>query len=280
MTEPLDKRIKEHYDRNQIIYNLFWLNKENLGMHYGFWSDGIKNLHEAIINENKVVANTLEIKESDIVLDAGCGVGGTTIWIAKNYKAKVTGITLSQKQAEAAKNYSKKWGVNNLTNFYVKDFCNTDFPDELFTKILSIESSCHAEKKESFAKETFRILRTGGKLVVADYFIRENLEKKERQLVNEWCHGWEMPGLLTLRDFQKKLETAGFKNIRYIDKTKEIEPSSKIMYIIIGRFLRFFLKIMEFLKMRKSHGGTIAAINQYHIFKKRIARYYLISMEK
>src|SRR4030043_1041158 len=234
--EKLKIEIGKHYDRNQIFYDLFWMNKKNLGMHYGFWEKGTENLHEAIINENKAVADALEVKESDIILDAGCGVGGTVIWLAENYGVKVTGITLSQKQVKVAEGYAKKRKVDHLVTFYIKDFCNTGFTAGSFTKIFSIESVCHTENKEDFINEAFRILKTGGKLVVADFFVGENLDEKKRNLVNEWCRGWEMPNLVTVSDFSKKLSTAGFKNIEYLDKTKEVEPSSKRMYIIIGRF--------------------------------------------
>lgn len=87
--EASSTKVGKHYDRNQIFYNLFWLNKKNLGMHYGFWEKGTKTLHQAILNENKAVAQALKIKKSDIVLDAGCGVGGTAIWLANNYGIKI-----------------------------------------------------------------------------------------------------------------------------------------------------------------------------------------------
>jgi len=275
-----NEKVKEHYDRVQPIYNFFWMNKKNLGMHYGFWEEGIKNLHEAILNENKVIADRLEIRKDDIVLDAGCGVGGTTIWLAKNYGVNVTGITLSEKQAESAINYAKGEKVDHLVKFYVRDFCDTGFTTGSFTKIFSIESVCHAENKEDFINEAFRILKTGGKLVVADFFVEENLDEKRRNLVNEWCRGWEMPNLSTLVDFSKKLETAGFKNIEYLDKTKEVEPSSKRMYIIIGRFIRLIFKILELFKLHQSYGGTKAVVSQYYAFKEGAVRYYLFSAQK
>ena len=52
------------------------------------------------------------------------------------------------------------------------------------------------------------------------------------------------------------------------------------MYIILGITLSPILKIMELLKIRVSHGGMKAVISQYHIFKKRVAVYYLLLVEK
>lgn len=275
-----NEKVKQHYDRTQTLYNLFWMNKKNLGMHYGFWEKGTKSLHEAILNENRIVAEKLDIEKSDLVLDAGCGVGGTAIWMAENYEARVIGITLSEKQVRLAKKYAKERGVGYLVDFKVGDFCNTGFPDEFFTKIFGIESVCHAEKKEDFMRETYRILKPGGKLVVADFFIRENLNKEEKRLLSDWCYGWEIPNLSTLDNFREKLEGIGFKKIEIIDKTKEIESSSKRILIIMGRFVRLILKIMELLRVHISHGGTKAAITQYYLFQKRAATYNIFSAQK
>lgn len=276
----IKEKVKEHYDRVQPIYNKFWMNKKNLGMHYGFWNENTKNLHQAMLNENKEIAEKLKITREDIILDAGCGVGGTSIWIAENYGAKVIGITLSQKQVEAAREYVKNRELAHLVNFYIRDYCSTGFPNDSFTKILAIESVCHAEKKENFIKESFRILKPLGKLIIADFFIKEILDSKEKSIINKWCYGWEMPNLATKSEFKNKMESAGFKNVQIIDKTKEVLPSSRKMYIMIGRFLKFFFKIIEFLKIKESHGGTSAVINQYCAFKNKIVEYHLFLGQK
>ncbi len=278
--KKLKKEIGKHYDRNQIFYNLFWMNKKNLGMHYGFWEGETKNLHEAIINENKALANVLNIEKSDIVLDAGCGVGGTTIWLAENYKVKVTGITLSQKQAKDAKSYSQKRKVSHLVSFYIKDFCNTGFTEESFTKVFGIESVCYAENKEDFLKEAYRILRPGGKLAVADFYINKPLNERGKQLVADFCRGWEIPNLPTLDEFQNQLVKTGFQNIRVIDKTKEIEPSSRRMFIVMGKLVRTILKFLEFLKLRTGRGGTKATVSQYYMFKEGVATYNIVFAQK
>jgi len=274
------ENIGEHYNRTQIIYDLFWMNKKNLGMHFGFWEKGTKSLHEAILNENKIVAESLEINKSDVVLDAGCGVGGTALWIAETYGANVIGITLSEKQIELARKYTLKRKLGHLVKFYVKDFRYTDFPNGAFTKILAIESVSHNDKKGDFIKESFRLLKPNGRLVVADGFVKEKINSEEEALLERWCNGWAMPKLSTAKDFQEKLEEVGFVNINIIDKTKEIEPSSKRVYLVVGKFLHYIFDIMRLLKLHSSHGGTEAAYLQYIAFKDGIAKYYLFSAQK
>lgn len=282
MTDKKDNflEVGEHYNRVQKFYDLFWMNKKNLGMHYGFWDENTKNLHEAILNENKFVAEQLKINPSDIILDAGCGVGGTTLWLAENYKVKVIGITISQKQLDLAKKYTQKRKLGHLTEFKLMNFCQTNFPNNFFTKILAIESVCHTKEKEKFIKESFRILKPGGLLVVADFFRKENLNKQEQNLLDQWCYGWEMPNLAILSKFAEDLSLTGFKNIQCIDKTKEIEPSSKRMYMVMGIGMHVILKFLELIKIRSSYGGTKATQSQYHLFKNQAVTYNVFIAEK
>lgn len=85
-----EKRVEEYYDYTFPFYKIFW-HKGTNGIHYGFWDEETNSHTEALINTNKTVADTGKIKYGDKVLDAGCGVGGTSIWIAKNRGAHVTG---------------------------------------------------------------------------------------------------------------------------------------------------------------------------------------------
>lgn len=279
----LNEKIKKYYNKSQLFYDWFWMNKKNLGMHYGFWERGTKSLHEAILNENKTVAEELNLKKSDIVLDAGCGVGGTAIWLAENYGVRVTGINISKEQIKLAKKYAKKRKVEHLVNFEVRDFCDTGFPDNSFTKIFGIESICHSEKKEDFLKEAYRILKPNGKLVIADGFLKKKrLNKEEQILYNECLEGWAVPNLAWPNDFYKKLENIGFKNIKFLDKTKEIWPSSKKMFIVVGLVLYPILRALNLLRIVSDIGLYHAKVgfNQYYIFKKQIGMYGLFSAHK
>ena len=84
----------QYFDKTFPIYKKYWYrNSESYALHYGFWEKDTKTFNESLINTNKFLANKLNIKSTDTVLDAGCGVAGSSIWIAKNFQAKVIGIT-------------------------------------------------------------------------------------------------------------------------------------------------------------------------------------------
>jgi tocopherol O-methyltransferase len=154
--------VSRYYNNSQWIYDLLWMNKKNLAMHYGFWDKKTASRADALLNVNEYVARDLDIRAADVVLDAGCGVGGTAIWMAEERGARVTGLTITQKQVALARKHISRRGVRALVNVELADFCRTGLPSQSFDKIYAIESVCHAPEKASFLTEAFRLLKPGG----------------------------------------------------------------------------------------------------------------------
>lgn len=282
MSSSNTENVKNYYNRLQSSYNLVWMNKKNLAMHLGFWDKDTKNHHEALLNENKYVADALDIKESDIILDAGCGVGGTAIYIAEKYGAKVIGVSLNENQIEPAKKYAKNRGVDKLVDFKVKNYNDTGFPDESFTKIYAIESVCHTENKEDFFKEAYRLLKPGGKLAFIDEFVaKEKLSQKEQGLLDDWLEGWAVPNMLTAKKFKEGLEKTGFKNIKDMDVTEKVIRSSGRIQLIGYLFYPFDTIMSKIgLVSKEEYSSTIASVRQKTLFTKKIVDFRVISCQK
>jgi len=221
-----NQKIKEYYEQSDSSYQ-HWGGEGVYNIHYGFWDGKTRSHVEALNNMNRVLAEKLKIKPGDKILDAGCGVGASAIWLAKNYDVEVTGITISEFQCEKAKNFAKKEGLSGRVKFYIQDFNKTNFPDKIFDIVWGLESICYAEKKGKFIREAYRILKNNGKLIVADGFIKkDNLSRLDKFFLNNWIKKWAVPSLAKIGDFQKDLDEAGLKNIEFQDITKNILPSS------------------------------------------------------
>ena len=158
--------IAKYYDETLPYYKYLW-SKEANALHYGFWDKETRNVQEALLNENKFLAEAADIKVTDKVLDAGCGIGGSSIWIAKNIGADVVGITLSEKQLGEAKKLAAENNLNSKVklDFRLGDYLKIGFSDNAFDVIWAIESVCHTEDKADFLKEAYRILIPRGRLV-------------------------------------------------------------------------------------------------------------------
>ncbi len=278
-----NKKIVKYYDYTLPFYKKFWYkDSDSYAIHYGLWESDTKTLDEALINTNKFLAKIVGIKSSNIILDAGCGVGGSSIWIAKNFGAHVVGITLSKKQVETANNLALSKKVDHLVKFYVRDFLDTKFPNSSFDIVWAIESVCHAENKKDFLKESYRLLKHGGKIIVADGFLKRPAQNdKERQIIKDFCDGLALPNLEKIDTFKKSLKEVGFTNIKFWDKTKETLPSSKKLCRMC-RIAYPISKVAEKLKITSNilTKNCLAGIVQYEAVKIKLLGYGIFYAEK
>lgn len=278
--------ISEYYDVTLRAYQKYWYkDSRSYSLHYGLWEKDTKNLHEAFINTNKFMAEAGKIKASDVVLDAGCGVGGSSIWLAKNIGCKVIGITLSPNQQQEAQKLAKENGVEDLTEFYIKDFTNTGFADASFDVVWGLESVCHANVKLEFLKEAYRLLKKDGRVLVCDGFRKRQPQTPEEEInLHQFEEGLALPATSLIREFHKDLEIAGFENINFWDKTEQVTPSSKKLY----NMCRFTYPLLKMVKLLKKNSKTLqvldknagAGIAQYKLLKVGIAGYGLFYAEK
>jgi cyclopropane fatty-acyl-phospholipid synthase-like methyltransferase len=259
--------IARYYDTAQIFYTLFWSRN---ALHYGFWYEDTKSLSEAVRNTNNFVVDALAIDSKDTVLDAGCGVGGTSIHVAETTGAIVEGITLSDVQLKIAKRRASKSPAAQLINFSKQDFTKTNFREDTFSKVFGIESVCHAHRKIDFLKEAYRIMKPGGRIAVVDLFLaKENLDSQEMKIYTKTIEGWALPNLSTTQEFATFLKQAGFEHVIFHDMLDNIKKSSKRIY-----YRKLFLWPIDYLKSRLAIGHEdLASRYQKALFDRMIATY-------
>lgn len=276
------KKVRKYYGAVQESYDMYWMNKKNLAMHLGFWDEDTDNLHEALINENQHVADYLEINKDDTVLDAGCGVGGTVIWIAENYGAKAVGINVVNDQVEAARRYANERKLNHLTSFKVRDFADTGLSDNSFTKAYSIESICHSPEKENVLKEIYRLLKPGGKFVFIDAFLNmPHPGRKEKKWIYDWCEGWACPDIPVLSDFLESFSKAGFKVINDVEVTEKSLPCSKLLYEHCKQgYLRKSILSRFGIISQEDYWNTRASISQHLLYRYGVISHHLLVAQK
>ena len=96
------------------------------------------------------------------------------------------------------------------------DYCATAFDDNTFTVVWGLESICYAESKQKFVQEAYRILKNGGRFIVADGFAsRESYAGKDQKLMTKWMDGWIVNHLETPLTFSHFAQQTGFHNIDY-----------------------------------------------------------------
>lgn len=272
-----------HYDECYWDYLAAWCNHENLALHYGYWDeDKPYRHHQALLNKNQVLYDRARIRPDDAVLDAGCGIGGSSIWMAKHYANTVTGVTLSAKQAEYAGRHAQRHGVADRVKFEVADFCQMPFEDASFDVVWALESSCHALQKSAFVKEAFRVLRPGGRLVVCDGFLlQREFSQTQWDAVLTCLNGWAVPNLSTQDEFVGYLQASGFRQLHVEDITPQTRASSDYMLKVAKR-LYPVQKVSQWLGLRSvaQTANYQVGLAQHRFFAEHLIAYCIVTAEK
>jgi cyclopropane fatty-acyl-phospholipid synthase-like methyltransferase len=275
--------VSNYYDHTEVHYRQFWRLEESMALHYGFWNKETKTFNESLKNTNSELASLAGVKSGDCVLDAGCGVGGSSVFLANNYGCKVTGITLSERQVKRATANALKFKLEKETRFFKKDYTNTEFEAASFDVIWALESVGTAQDKQAFIKEAFRLLKKDGRLIMADYFIKNDISnKKDQRILRRWLDGWAISNLTTIQSFEKMLENGGFASPKILDYTERIRHSAKRLYraAMMGwlgtkLYVLFNPKATAF-----GRGHAISSILQYKALKRGLWRYKVILAKK
>jgi MPBQ/MSBQ methyltransferase len=162
------------------------------------------------------------------VLDVGCGIGGSSRILAKDYGFSVTGITISPQQVQRAGELTPE-GVD--ARFAVDDAMNLSFPDGSFDVVWSIEAGPHMPDKAVFARELMRVVKPGGVLVMADWNQRDDrqvpLNFWERPVMRQLLDQWSHPAFSSIEGFAELLQETGFVEGEVVtaDWTQETLPS-------------------------------------------------------
>jgi tocopherol O-methyltransferase len=280
--EPLDhadhvRKLVSYFEDAKRDYRLWWMTSTALAMHFGFYDEATRNHAEALINMNRVLATRAELRSSDRVLDAGCGVGGSAIWLAREYGVRVVGINVVPGDIARGRRYARRRNVADRVTFELQDMTRTAFPDGSFDVIWAIESICHVPDKREFLAEARRLLKPGDRLVVADGLRRRRpFGPEDEQLLHDWLSGWAVPDLVTPDEFNGAAQQTGFSYVRFEDVTAHVWPSARRMHRlalilyplgVAKRITGFFTDVQ--LANRRS------ALEQYRVLRRGLLVYGL-----
>ena len=225
--EPGHDDVRRYYHECDYHYRLVCGDSESRPMHYGYYDARARTHREAVVRACEIMADAVGVGTGERVLDAGCGNGGSSLWLARVLAARCTGITLVPFQAERATRLAEERGLEDRCTFGVRDFGATGFDDASFDVVWFQESLAHAEDKPAVLREALRVLRPGGRLVVADIFRpRDGFSPSEEALLTHLLRGWVIPNLPTAAQMQTDLDEAGYENVRLDDVTRNVEPDA------------------------------------------------------
>ena len=114
--------VEVHYDLSVRLYELFL--DEDLQYTCGYFPHPDMTIEEAQVAKKAHIAKKLLIEPGMKVMDIGCGWGGLSITLARDYGARVVGVSLSKVQLEHAAKRAEAMGVSDLIEWRLVDYRN------------------------------------------------------------------------------------------------------------------------------------------------------------
>jgi tocopherol O-methyltransferase len=222
--EWLKEKVRAYYQETTEKSYLANYSQEALALHYGLSDDDETSLADAQYANNRAIADAIALSPGMRVLDAGCGVGGTSIWMAKERGARMVGVTLDPSQVELAKRFAAERGVADATDFHAMDYMATTFAPASFDGAFNIESLCHSADVPGALRHFAHLLRPGGRYACIEVFDRSASPEVLRAIRD----GWSMPTWESSSDaVVEALRGAGFVGAEVIDLTSRVQKSAQ-----------------------------------------------------
>tara|TARA_B100001250_G_scaffold188793_1_gene162224 strand:+ start:12921 stop:13703 length:783 start_codon:yes stop_codon:yes gene_type:complete len=165
------------------------LNIKDVEMYYEKWTDeyidSFGEIFQALTTDSNeelidYIANLINIKNGMKILDAGCGMCGPSVLIAKRYNVDIEAITISQKQLKYSLDNIEKNNLGNKINVIKGDFhqLKNYYENELFDVAYYLESLCHSPEPSQAIESLNDVIKPGGLLYIKDLFRGPDIPNK------------------------------------------------------------------------------------------------------
>lgn len=184
------KNIQSHYDLSNDLFGLFL--DESITYSSGVYRADTDTLEEAQLCKLQMMVEKGHIKETDEVLEIGCGWGGFAMHAAIQTGCRVTGITISEAQHRFAQDRVEKAGLQGSIRILLQDY--REIKDR-FDKIVSIEMLEAVGEKYwgTFFRHCDRLLKPGGLLILQFITIPDQTYQTYRK-ETDWIQKHIFPG--------------------------------------------------------------------------------------
>jgi len=229
MTSTLYQQIQQFYDASSSLWEQVW----GEHMHHGYYgADGRdpKERRQAQIDLIEELLRWANVTQAENILDVGCGIGGSSLYLSQTFQAAATGITLSPVQAARATERAATAGLSQVTNFQVADALAMPFDDNCFDLVWSLESGEHMPDKARFLQECYRVLKPGGIFLMATWCHRPTdppalkLTADEQQHLADIYRVYCLPYVISLPEYEAIAQSLTFQNIRTADWSTAVAP--------------------------------------------------------
>lgn len=213
------------FRRNRVtdVYDLIAtraISDTGLYLNLGYWRDA-RTLDQACEALVRLVGETARLGPGDRVVDVGFGFADQDLfWMRAYGPAHITGLNITASQVEVARRRVAEIGLSDRIELLEASATDMPLPSESFDKVLALESAFHFDTRARFFEEAYRVLRPGGRLVLADIIQTPRETRPARRFVQDFNwrmlkSKWDVPeaNAVDQAGYVGKLEATGFRDV-------------------------------------------------------------------
>ena len=232
-------------------------------------------LHARVVEAARTTASAAAAPAD--VLDAGCGLGGTTFYLQARLGGRYTGITLSDTQCTRATAEAARRGLADVCHFAVRDY-DADLTDLLpsgVDLIVAIESLAHAPDPAATIGRLAARLRPGGRLLLVDDVPRDTLAWNDADYAG-FRAGWLCPAVATDATLAAALRQAGLAVCHDEDLTPRVPARRAATLAALLMATRAASAVLAPTPVGVLMGALLGGLRLERLYARRVVRYRLV----
>jgi len=202
---------------------------------YGYTQEELNSLPESVIVMSDGCGNPTGlgmIREGETVLDLGSG-GGIDVFLASmrvGNQGRVIGLDMTPEMVQKANDNARRVNLGNV-EFRLGEIENLPLDDASVDVIISNCVICLSPNKGKVFSEMFRVLKSGGRLAIADEVALRQFTKEEKEDPAKWCSC--VTGAITEMEYASALSGAGFEAVC----VKRLRPPGELNPAVFSAFV-------------------------------------------
>jgi cyclopropane fatty-acyl-phospholipid synthase-like methyltransferase len=274
------EHVRSYYDANTKKF-------ERLGqgaafVHRGVWALSVKMPHEAFCYVENLLLENLPSRDLPVVLDLGCGLGASLMYLARRRPIIGKGITISPTQARRAQELIAGAALDKNVECRIGNFLSLPEDWTHVDLAFSIEAFVHGPDPVKYFSEVARVLRPGGRLAICDDFLTAEAKASSSRRTNRWIEdfrrGWRIGSLITAEQAGEMAEGVGLKPLSASDLTPYLRLGG-----LRNRFLRLAADLARLIPVARAApywGSLIGGAALQRGQRSGVLAYRLLVFEK
>jgi len=177
-----------------------------------------EQIHVGGENETEILAKKAGIMKNDFVLDVCSALGGPARQLAKRYGCTIVGLDATQHMIDEAIKRTKTEAFTHKITYKLGNALDMPFKAANFDVVWGQDAWCYITDKDKLICESYRVLKSGGRIAFTDWLQTGNMTEEEWTNLNSFM---AFPYMEMLDGYVEILENTGFEILSKEDESTD-----------------------------------------------------------